>query len=103
MSIRLTRDEVIARLKSAEPQLRARGVGALYLYGSYARDEARDDSDIDVFVDPRIDDFYNLESFMGAFFDLESALDGREIGYSTRQGLSKYIRTGVEKSALQVF
>jgi uncharacterized protein len=103
MSTRLTRDEVIARLKSAEPQLRARGVGALYLYGSYARDEARDDSDIDVFVDPRIDDFYHLESFMGAFYDLESALDGREIGYSTRQGLSKYIRSNVEKYALQVF
>ncbi len=103
MSTKLTRDEVIARLKSAEPRLRARGVSALYLYGSYARNEARDDSDIDVFVDPGVDDFYHLASFMGAFYDLESALDGREIGYSTREGLSKYIRSDVEKYAVQVF
>jgi uncharacterized protein len=103
MNTKLTRAEVIARLKATEPQLRARGVGALYLYGSYARDEARDDSDIDVFVDPKLDDFYRLESFMGAFHDLENALDGREIGYSTRNGLSKYIRHDVEKYAVQVF
>jgi predicted nucleotidyltransferase len=48
----MNRNEVIAKLKAAEPQLRAHGVAALYLFGSYARDEARQDSDVDVFVDP---------------------------------------------------
>jgi hypothetical protein len=42
----MDRNEVIAKLMAVEPQLRARGVGALYLFGSYARDEARQDSSI---------------------------------------------------------
>src|SRR5882757_3306452 len=44
----MRRDEVLARLKEAEPALRGFGVGALYLFGSHARDEAKADSDLDV-------------------------------------------------------
>ncbi len=39
--------EVIARLKSTEPQLRAFGVSGLYLSGSYARNGAGLDSDVE--------------------------------------------------------
>ncbi len=56
----MDRDEVIAKLRAVEPPLRAHGVAALYLFGSYARDEARQDSDVDVFVDPGTRDFYSL-------------------------------------------
>ncbi len=48
----MRRLDVITKLKAAEPTLRAQGVGALYLFGSHARDEAEPDSDIDVFVLP---------------------------------------------------
>ena len=34
----MDRNEVIAKLKAVEPQLRARRVAALYRFGSYARD-----------------------------------------------------------------
>ena len=52
----MNRAEVIYQLKSIEPELRAHGVAGLYLFGSYARDEAGSDSDLDVFVDkPRVD------------------------------------------------
>jgi Nucleotidyltransferase domain len=63
----MDRDEIITKLKAAEPQLRAHGVGALYLFGSYARDEARPDLDVDVFVDPGTQDFYSLNHFAGAY------------------------------------
>jgi hypothetical protein len=56
----MDRDEIIAKLKAVEPQLREHGVAAPYLFGSYARDEARQDSDVDVFVDPGTQDFYSL-------------------------------------------
>ena len=56
------RAEVIARLRAAEPALRAHGVGALYLFGSYSRDEARPDSDLYVFVDPANEEFYSTIS-----------------------------------------
>jgi hypothetical protein len=41
----MRRDEVIAKLKEAEPALRGFGVAALYLFGSHARDEAQSGSD----------------------------------------------------------
>jgi uncharacterized protein len=99
----MNRQHVIDTLKSLEPRLRARGVAALYLYGSYARDEARPDSDIDVFVDPATDDFYDLEPFTEAFLDIQAALSDRQIGYGTRAGLSRYIRADVERQAIRVF
>jgi uncharacterized protein len=42
------RDDIIARLKGTEAALRARGVGALYLFGSYARNDARSDFYVDI-------------------------------------------------------
>jgi uncharacterized protein len=100
----MRRDDIIARLKEAETTLRARGVDALYLFGSYARDDARPDSDVDVFVDPVSDDRFGFLSYMDAYEEIRKAL-GREvdIGYSTRDGLSRYIRSNVEKEAIRIF
>jgi len=47
----MKRDDAIARLKAAEPGLRARGVRHLALFGSVARGDSRADSDIDVLID----------------------------------------------------
>jgi predicted nucleotidyltransferase len=47
----MKRDDAIRLLKQAEPELRARGVLALALFGSTARDEAGPDSDVDILVD----------------------------------------------------
>jgi uncharacterized protein len=43
------RDEAIRRLRRHEADLRRLGVEHLYLFGSTARGEAKDDSDIDLF------------------------------------------------------
>lgn len=99
----MNRNEVIARLRSVEPALRARGVAGLYLFGSYSRNEASPHSDIDVFVDAAGDEFYDLSNFMGAYEELREAFPDMEIGYSTRDGLSKYVRSAVEQEAVRVF
>jgi len=44
----MKRDEVIAKLREHEPELRAAGVVRLSLFGSTARNEARPESDIDL-------------------------------------------------------
>lgn len=44
----MTRDEVVGRLRPHEPELRSSGLAALYLFGSTARGEAREDSDVDL-------------------------------------------------------
>lgn len=81
----MNRADVIAKLKSVEPALREHGVAALYLFGSYARDEARPESDIDVFVEPANEEFYGLNNYMGTYERLQAVFPGTEVGYSTRK------------------
>jgi predicted nucleotidyltransferase len=100
----MRRDEIIAKLKEAEPKLRDFGVAALYLFGSYARDEGRADSDLDVFVDPVSDTAFDFLQYMDAYETIRKSV-GEEIdvGYSTRDGLSPYIRANVEHEAIRIF
>jgi uncharacterized protein len=98
------RDEVIVRLRQTEPAFRDFGVGALYLFGSHARGEARADSDIDVFVDPISDERFGFLQFMHAYETIRKTVgEGVEVGYSTREGLSPYVRANVENEAIRIF
>jgi len=100
----MRREQLIARLKSAEPMLRAQGIAALYLFGSYARGDARMDSDVDVFVDPVSEEQFGFMQYMDAYETIKSAVgNGIEIGYSTRDGLSRYVRADIEQEAIRVF
>jgi len=100
----MRRAEIIDRLKRAEPALRQSGVAALYLFGSYARDEAADDSDIDVFVVATSDAAFGFLDYMDAYEAIRRSVGNDiEIGYSTREGLSPYIREKVESEAIRVF
>jgi predicted nucleotidyltransferase len=97
----MRRDEVIARLKAAEPDIRARGAAGLYLFGSLARNEAREDSDIDLFVDPDYERLGFVE-----LFELEehlAGLVGRPVELSTRKGLHPLMRPEIERGAIKVF
>jgi len=100
----MRRDDVIAKLKAAEPALRSYGVAALFLFGSHARDDARPDSDVDVFVDPLVDEQFGFLEFMGAYQALQKTFgDSVEVGYSTRDGLTRYVRADVEQEAVRIF
>ena len=100
----MRRDEVIAKLKAAEPALRGFGVAALYLFGSHARDEAEPDSDVDLFIDPAPDRDFGFLPFMSAYETIQRAFgDAVEIGYSTRTGLSPYVVKDVEQEAVRIF
>ncbi len=98
----MKREEVIARLKQAEPTLRGFGVAALYLFGSHARDEARPDSDVDVFVDPVASDQFGFIPFMDAYETLQGAI-GQNVDYGTRTGLHPLLRPQIEREAVRVF
>lgn len=99
----MDRAEVVEKLKVLEPELRAHGVAALYLFGSHARDEARDDSDIDVFVDKTPGRRFGLDAFLGAYTVLRNAFPGSEIGYTTREGIVDCHRPYIEQGAMRIF
>ena len=71
----MRRDEVIARLKEAEPALRARGIRRAAVFGSVARGEDGPDSDIDILVEfepgaeGTIYDYVALKEFVASLFD----------------------------------
>ena len=73
MKDRMTRDEVLRILRAHKPALEQRfGVTDLALYGSFARDQATDDSDVDILV--RFDAPPDWRSYFGAQFYLEDLL-----------------------------
>ena len=47
----MTRDELLAKLRELKPWLEEQGLVNVRLFGSYARDEAGPDSDVDLLVD----------------------------------------------------
>ena len=47
----MTKDEAMRRLRAHEAELRALGVQSLFLFGSFARGDSHDDSDVDLFFD----------------------------------------------------
>ena len=98
----MRRDQVISKLKEVEPAIRALGVEALYLYGSHARDEARSDSDVDVFIDKSPEAAFGFDQFMDVYFKLQDAL-GTDVGYTTREGLVEFYRPDIEREAIRVF
>ena len=99
----MNRAAVLATLKQLEPRLRAHGVAALYLYGSYARDEARPDSDIDILVDFEGGRDNDLLSYMAPYSVLTEEFPGTEIGYGTRDDIVPSYRPYIEQGALRVF
>jgi predicted nucleotidyltransferase len=99
----MDRREVIARIKSAEPALRARGVEALYLYGSYARDEARPDSDLDILIDFEPGRDSNLTRYLEPYHLLRECFPGTEIGFGTRDEIVPHYRDSIEHSAIRIF
>lgn len=98
----MRRNDVVTALKQAEPALRQRGVAALYIFGSHARDEARNDSDVDVFIDKDRSRKFGFDEFMDVYFLLQDRL-GTNVDYGTREGLHPVLRPGIEREAIRVF
>lgn len=94
-------DEAVSRLREHASELRQLGVEHLYLFGSTARGEAREDSDVDLFFD-------HPEGTIGLYElmdvrDTAARILGREADVTTRRSLHKVLRPGIEASALLVF
>lgn len=95
----MTRDELLTRLRELKPWLAEQGIVNVRLFGSYARDEARPDSDVDLLVDiskPMGWDFFSLKD--------EIALRlGRKVDMCPDDGLSSpFIRRTALRGSVAV-
>ncbi|MEJ0019116.1 MAG: nucleotidyltransferase domain-containing protein [Acetobacteraceae bacterium] len=88
-------------MKAHEAELRDLGVEHLYLFGSTARDEARADSDVDLFFDHPVGSigFYQLMDIE----EFTASVLGRKIDVMTRRSLHPMLRDDIEASAVQIF
>ncbi len=98
----MTREEVIEKLKAAESELRALGIGELYLFGSYARGEATEDSDVDVLVTFGPQPGNRFRSFMTSRDLLRDAV-GLPVGLGTPGSFAVSVRQEIERDAIRVF
>jgi predicted nucleotidyltransferase len=97
----MKRDEAISRLQQHEAGLKKLGVEHLYLFGSTARGEAGDDSDVDLFFDYE-------KGKLGLFelMDVKEYAAGILVSKTdimTRDSLHKVLRQNIEASAVRVF
>ena len=92
----MTRTEILVRLATLRPWLAAEGVARVRLFGSYARDEARTDSDVDLIVD--------LDRPLGlAFFTLQDEVSARlgiKVDLVTEAALAPDIRLTALRDAV---
>ncbi len=96
----MNRSRAIELLTRSKPILAARyGVTELALFGSTARDAARNDSDVDVLVS--FDGPATSERYFGVQFYLED-LFGVPIDLVTDKALRPELRPFVEKEAVHV-
>ena len=94
------RDDVLTLLREHMPALERRfGVVDLALFGSFARDSATEDSDVDILV--RFDGRTTSKGYFGTQFYIEDLL-GRSVDLVTDNALRRELRPYVEREAIHV-
>jgi len=91
--------QVVKRIRANQARLTELGVASLSLFGSVARGDSTDDSDIDLLV--RFDGRASFDRYMDLKLFLEDLL-GRRVDLVTEQALREEIRAHVEQDLLRV-
>jgi predicted nucleotidyltransferase len=98
----MKRDQIIATLKAAEPELRKRGIRHAALFGSVARGEERPDSDIDILIEfepgeeGSIYDYVRLKEFVAGLFE-------GPVDVINRDALKPHVRAPAARDTVYAF
>ena len=97
----MQKTKVIELLTKAKPLLIQKfGITRMALFGSTARDEATENSDIDILIS--FDGIATSERYFGVQFYLEDCFLGYEIDLVTDKALRSQLRPFIEQEAIDV-
>jgi predicted nucleotidyltransferase len=99
--LKMDRNAAITKLKEHEAELKQLGVEHLFLFGSTARGDAREDSDVDLFFDHPLGSL-GLFELMDVKAVAARILE-RKTDIMTRRSLHPVLLKRIEASAVQVF
>jgi predicted nucleotidyltransferase len=98
----MKRDAILQKLKECETDLRAHGVIHAALFGSVARDEQRQDSDIDILIelDPAarvtLYDYVGIKEYIAGLFS-------ESVDVVNKDGLKPAVRPNAAADAIYAF
>jgi uncharacterized protein len=98
----MSTSSALAQLKSLEPQLRKDGVCALYLFGSMARRDNDEHSDVDLIFDIAADSHFSLFDQSRITRQLSDILHAK-VDFIPRRSLHTFIKERIEAEKVKVF
>src|SRR5437868_12700681 len=98
----MTRDEIIAKIRSSATALRAEGVTKLAIFGSRAREDARQDSDLDILIDVDPNAKFSLLDLIGVEHIVRD-VTGLETQASMRRSLGPRMAERIADDIIEVF
>lgn len=93
----LSKEQIIDGISSHGLLIRQHGISKIGLFGSFARQEQRSDSDIDILIDFQKDK-ETFDNFMAVCDLLDSIFKGYKVEVVTTGGLSPYIGSHILKN-----
>ncbi|WP_394891316.1 nucleotidyltransferase family protein [Mesorhizobium sp. AaZ16] len=98
----MNKTEAISKLRKSANAVKGMGATALYLFGSTARDETSQRSDLDLFTDYDASRRFSLIDLIAIKQLLEEEM-AVEVDVTTRDSLHPMLKEDIERSAIRVF
>ena len=96
----MTKSEIIAYLKENKDDfMKKYQISRLALFGSYSRDENRDDSDIDIAIETPLSDYFKLYDFKE---ELENSFHTKVDIVRLRDKMNMALKRRIEKDGIYV-
>jgi predicted nucleotidyltransferase len=96
-----TREQILNIIRIHKSEFAEYGISDIGLFGSYAREEQSEKSDIDLLIDFDADK-ENFDNFMAVYDLIEKIFKNERIEIVTKTGLSPYIGPKILKEVIYV-